>query len=709
MSESPKIFRPGRLVLPNRPAKLNLQHPAYLNGVITAGRGVAAVASPGGGFIDLAGKGQGTKAASMTSKLDGVIGLTTVGNGGTGGFSWTGQATTSVTGGYITAGFIIRTPSSVASAKLLDQTGGSGGLTFGVSATAGSGFIFTGAGGGTAKAFTLSANKAYFLACSLRMSGSSSPIQRWVKVDLETGQIETSAKTTNETLGNIASTLVLTNTTGTASFTGGIAAAMLSYRSFLTMAELIAWAQDPWSFWYPRSTDIASFTIVDQGVADGSASGLGDAIGDGITIIGADGASSGVGDAPGTGAGIFPADGASSGVGDAPSVGAGVIPAGGASAGAGDALGDANTVFPAFGLAPGVASAAADGARVASAYGTAGGTGAANAVVPNIMSAAGNARGIGDASAVGSGFIRWPLSIGFNIDGYGHQRADASVRTEMDSGFDRVRVIDRNPLRTVSASFIIDDLSQLQYLRAWLIYRGKSGEVWFYIDIPVDGEARTVQARVSGEPNYEEIAFHTWKVSLKFVIVDQNVMSRADLDAAVPDDGAFPFSVNPLRPGYSHARLASIAVSSNTEGLARARDRIKPFRRVSLTWWFTADQLQIFHAWHEYRARYDAAFFDIDLPIDGDASTVRARFASQPTISYIAPDTWACGAELLVRDLPMPKDVFGIIEQGGLPDLQAMADAVVDLSLEPVFAEWDMVSGSGGLASGSGSAAAVAA
>lgn len=609
MSESPKIFRPGQLVLPNRPAKLNLQHPAYLNGVITAGRGVAAVASPGGGFIDLAGKGQGTKAASMTSKLDGVIGLTTVGNGGTGGFSWTGQATASVTGGYLTAGFIIRTPSSVASAKLLDQTGGLGGLTFGVSATAGSGFIFTGAGGGTAKAFTLSANKAYFLACSLRMSGVSSPIQRWVKVDLATGQIETTATTTNETLGNIASTLVLTNTTGTASFTGGIAAAMLSYRSFLTMAELIAWAQDPWSFWYPRSTDIASFTVVTQGVADGSASGLG----------------------------------------------------------------------------------------------------AANAVAPDYAFAVGNAGGIGDASAVGSGFIRWPLSIGFNIDGYEHQRADASVRTEMDSGFDRVRVIDRNPLRIVSASFIINNISQLQYLRAWLIYRGKSGEAWFYIDIPIDGEARTVQARVSGEPTYEEIAFHAWKVSLKFEIVDQNDMSRADLDAAVPDDGTFPFSVNPLRSGYSHARLASIAVSSNTEGLARVRDRIKPFRRVSLTWWFTTDQLQIFHAWHEYRARYDAAFFDIDLPIDGDASTVRARFASQPTISYIAPNTWACSAELLVRDLPMSRDVFAIIDIGGLPELQAMSDAVADLSLEPFFAEWDMVSGSGGLASGSGSATAVAA
>ncbi len=72
-------------------------------------------------------------------------------------------------------------------------------------------------------------------------------------VDLTTGQVTTHSTTTAVTIGTPATQSVAVGALGAAGLaTGGyIHAAMYAVNNYLSMPQLIAWAQDPWGFWYP--------------------------------------------------------------------------------------------------------------------------------------------------------------------------------------------------------------------------------------------------------------------------------------------------------------------------------------------------------------------------------------------------------------------------------------------------------------------------
>jgi hypothetical protein len=100
----------------------------------------------------------------------------------------------------------------------------------------------------------------YFVAISSVVASAIDPAHG-VVVNLLTGQIQTfsglissilSANPTSGTycVGNIGTSLNF-------GFGGKIAATMVS-KAKLSLPELLQWAQDPWSFWYPRKTDFLS-------------------------------------------------------------------------------------------------------------------------------------------------------------------------------------------------------------------------------------------------------------------------------------------------------------------------------------------------------------------------------------------------------------------------------------------------------------------
>lgn len=104
---------------------------------------------------------------------------------------------------------------------------------------------------GFSSGLTLSLNVPYFIAGSFRNGN-----QNWVVVNLLTGQILAAVNTSAITMNNSSAPYGIGG-----SFTVGrsagaqIAAVMLTTNRFLRPQALLAWARDPWSFWYPAESD----------------------------------------------------------------------------------------------------------------------------------------------------------------------------------------------------------------------------------------------------------------------------------------------------------------------------------------------------------------------------------------------------------------------------------------------------------------------
>lgn len=121
------------------------------------------------------------------------------------------------------------------------------GQTYGISITSTSIFM-SGNSQGDVIGVTVPAvlNVPFFFAAS---STGSSGVTRAVAVNLNTGQIYTSTGLAGiGVAGNKA--FHLGGFSGN-SFVGSIAAAFLGQGYSLSLSQLLAWAQDPWSFWYP--------------------------------------------------------------------------------------------------------------------------------------------------------------------------------------------------------------------------------------------------------------------------------------------------------------------------------------------------------------------------------------------------------------------------------------------------------------------------
>jgi hypothetical protein len=96
------------------------------------------------------------------------------------------------------------------------------------------------------------AGRPFFAACSVTRSVAGSVL--FVLAQLDTGQITTDSVNNNSTIIAGTGLRVGNSFSQLNSFTGLIAAAMMS-NAALTLNQLITWAADPWSYWYPPTVE----------------------------------------------------------------------------------------------------------------------------------------------------------------------------------------------------------------------------------------------------------------------------------------------------------------------------------------------------------------------------------------------------------------------------------------------------------------------
>ena len=158
----------------------------------------------------------------------------------------TGQLSSSTAA--LTCGAIIQVPASYSSGSYysilstVDSTGTLFVLHSGVS-NAPTLLLYS---NGMTSAFSLSVGTPYFVAASALIGGSTN----FVAVNLNNGSVSTSTTasagsnfpTGNGAIGNYNSN----------PFIGSISAIMWS-PSYLSLSQLLQWASDPWSFWYPAT------------------------------------------------------------------------------------------------------------------------------------------------------------------------------------------------------------------------------------------------------------------------------------------------------------------------------------------------------------------------------------------------------------------------------------------------------------------------
>lgn len=101
-----------------------------------------------------------------------------------------------------------------------------------------------------------STNTPFFIA----VSAKSSTKYNYILVNLTNGSIVTNSITPSAGFLTANGTVVIGNGNTTSQpALGYIYASMYSY-AFLSIPQLLAWAQDPWSFWYPRTRDNLIFS-----------------------------------------------------------------------------------------------------------------------------------------------------------------------------------------------------------------------------------------------------------------------------------------------------------------------------------------------------------------------------------------------------------------------------------------------------------------
>lgn len=102
--------------------------------------------------------------------------------------------------------------------------------------------------------FTLALVRPYFIVASTAINAGGTGPANFVARDLLSGRIFTSV-TTNATTGGNSGTAPGYGAGTRANVQMNIACAMLSY-SYFKIPQLLAWAADPWAFWYPDGFDV---------------------------------------------------------------------------------------------------------------------------------------------------------------------------------------------------------------------------------------------------------------------------------------------------------------------------------------------------------------------------------------------------------------------------------------------------------------------
>jgi hypothetical protein len=125
-------------------------------------------------------------------------------------------------------------------------------------------WCFGESGGDINSSLTLQVNTPYFFAVSVNATLS---IENFILVNLLTGQVKTQQMTSAIGFGFAGGTYLLGNDTFSENWNGGIAAAMYA-PNFLSIPQLIQWAQAPWTFWYPRTLDLVDMLSAGSGTPD---------------------------------------------------------------------------------------------------------------------------------------------------------------------------------------------------------------------------------------------------------------------------------------------------------------------------------------------------------------------------------------------------------------------------------------------------------
>ena len=219
---------------------------------ISAGRGFSGV-SLGGNFISLLNDARGTIVGSPTAVIDGTIGPAT-NCVASAWVQFAGQST--AVDASATIG-VIYTPTSVGSTQFLFESGGTNNTGWGIFQNPQ--IVLIAGSVNTQDVIDTTAQVAgvpYFVGVS--MSGNST--LNAVIVNLQTWVIRSKSAA-------LAFTSVAGNGTyevggNTAFATASLAkiSAVMYAPSFMSMSQLLAWASDPWSFWYPRKQTYSYFS-----------------------------------------------------------------------------------------------------------------------------------------------------------------------------------------------------------------------------------------------------------------------------------------------------------------------------------------------------------------------------------------------------------------------------------------------------------------
>lgn len=254
----------NRLRFPETRASLNVSHPMFM------GARLACVAAPGGGFIDLlTGKASVTTGGVLTSSVTSAMGLavnstaSTIYNAVSNSFADTATS--------FTMGAILRNMALVGNTTIIFGTRtiltGSAGLFLGLAGVLN--VYVNGSGLTTSGNFIPTVNVPYFFVYSVR-NGQ----QNWAALNLLTGRLYSGS-----------SALAATMTIGTGSFAvgglatasqyanGPIAAVAYSVNNFMSVGQLLEWAQAPWDYWYSamRNSDLMSMAMYGTAGATGTA------------------------------------------------------------------------------------------------------------------------------------------------------------------------------------------------------------------------------------------------------------------------------------------------------------------------------------------------------------------------------------------------------------------------------------------------------
>lgn len=211
----------------------------------------SAIAS-GGNFVNvLTGRigtivnGTGAPVFACKGRIGPAVNLPTT--AGTGYITMAGDAATPIA---VTMGAIVQmNVSQQATAQTIFNSSDTVATGCQIRASLTTGALAAVAGALVTSGIVLTAGIPYFVAASIVAN-----IFNFVVCRLDTGQVFTATSATAPTFSAPDGTFVIGNGASHAAETNACIAAVMFARNFLTLPQLVAWAGDPWAFWYPRRT-----------------------------------------------------------------------------------------------------------------------------------------------------------------------------------------------------------------------------------------------------------------------------------------------------------------------------------------------------------------------------------------------------------------------------------------------------------------------